>query len=94
MKLVTHTYDFLIFLVIYLVVYLLDVYVYTEYNLNSKFFSLFAFLTIYQIVRDFIKISGKKHLFGGFVNSNRMYAVLLSLTSWLAYLFFVRIHKF
>ena len=89
-----HIYDFLVYLLIYLAVYLLDVYVYTEYDLNSKFFSLFAFIIIYQLTRDFIRILGKKHLFGGFVNYGRIYSVILGLTSWIAYLFFIRFHKF
>lgn len=94
MKLATHIYDFLVFLSIYLLVYLSDVYVYSEYNLNSKFFSLFAFLIIYQIVRDFIRILGKKHLFGGFVNYGRIYALMMSLVSWIGYLLFMRLQKF
>lgn len=94
MNITTHIYDFLVYLLIYLMVYLLDVYVYTEYDVNSKFVSLFAFIIIYQLARDFIRILGKKHLFGGFVNSNRMYAIFLSFSSWLAYLFFIRLHKF
>lgn len=90
----THIHDFLVFLLAYILVYLLDIYIYTEFGLNSKFLSLFAFVVIYQLTRDIIRILRKRQFFGGFVNYGRAYALIMSITSWIAYLLFMRMQKF
>lgn len=89
-----HIHDFGAYLLIYILVYLLDVYIYTAFNLNSNFFSLFAFVVIYQVTRDIIRILGRTQLFGGFVNHGRIYTLIMSITSWIAYLLFMRLQKF